>query len=392
MAYLSAAQRRIRWGDMDSPSESRIAQQQAIRMRRFRLAPLTYLLTMLVAIAAAAAAPEPERISPLRWVCLVLTALGINLVFWWLLRSGRNLRFKDPSLTAPQIVASGYWGLIILSALPSQRAVMVMYYFSAFAFGILQLNVRQYLGVAAMLMAGYAAMLGEEVIHGRPGLNLPRELLTMLIFGVLLVWFSLFGGFVSRLRRELKSRKAALELANARIHRQATTDELTDIANRRHALDALRRMKALADRFGLPLSVALIDIDHFKSVNDRFGHGTGDLALQEFAASLRDGLREADEVLPPIRSQEEGTSMVARYGGEEFVILLPGADLEAACLCVERLRSACKVRAGTDALTFSSGLASYRAGESIEQLLARADRGLYGAKEGGRNRVCVVEE
>jgi len=375
---------------MDREPELRTARQQAIRMRRFMMAPLTYVVFSLVAIAADVAAPE--QISPRRWVVVVLVALAINLFFWWLIHSGRNLRFKDPSLTAPQIVASGYWGLIILSALPSQRALVLMYYLGAFAFGILQLNVRQYLGVAALLLAGYAGMLTNEVLSGRPGMNLGHELLTMMIFGILLVWFSFFGGFVSQLRRELKSRKLALELANARIHRQATTDELTDIANRRHALDALRRMKALADRFNLPLSVALIDIDHFKSVNDRFGHGTGDLALQEFAAWMRERLRDADEVLPPKESSDDPANMVARYGGEEFVILLPGADLDAACLCIERLRGACTVRAGTDALTFSSGVATYRAGESIEQLLARADRGLYGAKEGGRNRVCVAED
>jgi diguanylate cyclase (GGDEF)-like protein len=178
--------------------------------------------------------------------------------------------------------------------------------------------------------------------------------------------------------------QASVALENARLHRlverQASTDGLTELPNRRHFEEALEGEIVRAERFAGSLSLVLADLDDFKQVNDRFGHQAGDDALRAFAEILRATVREID--LP------------ARYGGEEFAVLLPQTDLEGAHRLAERLRRALVSRplsAGPGtlmAVTASFGVASYPASSSPAALFAAADEALYRAKRRGKN--CVV--
>jgi diguanylate cyclase (GGDEF)-like protein len=178
--------------------------------------------------------------------------------------------------------------------------------------------------------------------------------------------------------------QASVALENARLHRlverQASTDGLTDLSNRRHFEDALEGEIVRAERFGGSLSLILADLDDFKQVNDRFGHQAGDDALRAFAEILRATAREID--LP------------ARYGGEEFAVLLPQTDLEGAQRLAERLRRGLVARplsAGPGtlmAVTASFGVASFPAAATPAALFAAADEALYRAKRRGKN--CVV--
>ena len=171
---------------------------------------------------------------------------------------------------------------------------------------------------------------------------------------------------------------AALRL----VQHEAGTDALTGQPNRR-SLDALLSQQVnVAHATGRTFSVLLLDIDHFKLVNDTHGHGAGDDTLRAFAQRVREHLRQGDTC--------------ARYGGEEFVVVLPGTTLVAALEVAERLRQGV---AGASLMsvplvraTVSIGAAQYLAGESVEQLLARADTAVYAAKRGGRNQVRVPEE
>ncbi len=164
------------------------------------------------------------------------------------------------------------------------------------------------------------------------------------------------------------------------IYAMTISDALTGVPNRRFLMEALRREIVRSYRHRRPLSVAMIDIDHFKKVNDRYGHMSGDAVLREICARFRASVR-ADEVF-------------ARYGGEEFALVLPEATPEQARELAERLRglAAAKpvvVNAATIPVTVSIGLA-FTQGEdaTAEDLLARADRKLYDAKTTGRNKVC----
>jgi diguanylate cyclase (GGDEF)-like protein/PAS domain S-box-containing protein len=153
-----------------------------------------------------------------------------------------------------------------------------------------------------------------------------------------------------------------------RLGRMASTDDLTDLPNRRTWSLELAREVARARRSGEPLTVAMVDLDHFKDYNDRHGHQAGDRLLKEAAAAWREALRESD--------------LLARYGGEEFAVALPNCDGEAAVALVERLRA---VTPGGESC--SAGLATWDGRETLDALVGRADALLYEAKQGGRDRI-----
>ena len=180
--------------------------------------------------------------------------------------------------------------------------------------------------------------------------------------------------------------QANTALQNARHHRavqrQALVDSLTGLANRRLCEAALEKEIGRADRFGEPLALVVGDIDDFKNVNDRHGHGAGDNVLKEFALALKDTVREID--------------LAGRWGGEEFVVGLPGTDLEGGVRLAERVRVAL-ARRTIEApngerlhVTASFGVAEFNGRSGLEELLATADVALYRAKRAGKDRVATA--
>jgi len=167
-----------------------------------------------------------------------------------------------------------------------------------------------------------------------------------------------------------------------RLRKLANTDPLTELSNRRHFTTLLEREIKRSRRNGNPLSLLLLDLDHFKTVNDRFGHNCGDMALKAFADTSRDILRDID--------------VIGRLGGEEFSIFLPDTDREGAYILAERMRQGVEnIDLVSDKnepikLTVSIGVAMLDnlMGDRIEDILQRADKALYRAKNEGRNRVC----
>lgn len=187
---------------------------------------------------------------------------------------------------------------------------------------------------------------------------------------------------------ELKARivnerqKAALEAANEELNRLATRDPLTGLENRRSFLASAERLQALAARTGRPASVLMIDVDHFKTVNDERGHAAGDQALTAVARECLDCLRSSD--------------VLGRTGGEEFAAVLPDTDVDAADEVAQRIRARVEtLRPLSDddafSLTISIGVAPLLPGraDAVARALANADAALYAAKEEGRNRVVA---
>lgn len=189
---------------------------------------------------------------------------------------------------------------------------------------------------------------------------------------------------LQQLRSHLEQSNQELKEANLRLQELAYTDSLTGLPNRRSAMNTLNQMWAIAQRSGRPLSCILVDLDHFKRVNDTFGHDTGDFVLKEAAARLQSLVRGGD--------------VVARYGGEEFLILCPDTDKQSARTMGERLRaglsaSALEYRDFKEAVTASFGVAE--SGPDVadkEDLVQRADLALYEAKGQGRDRVVVYHD
>jgi diguanylate cyclase (GGDEF)-like protein len=176
------------------------------------------------------------------------------------------------------------------------------------------------------------------------------------------------------------SERGRAEQLNADLEILATTDGLTSLLNRRHFESLARVEWARFQRYGRPLSLLVLDIDKFKSVNDRFGHDTGDLVIKAVAHICKSTKRQPD--------------VLARIGGEEFVLLLPETDEDAAGIAAERLRKAVEEHplslpdGATLQVTISIGLAGAALSmASFEVLLKRADEALYEAKNSGRNRV-----
>ncbi len=162
----------------------------------------------------------------------------------------------------------------------------------------------------------------------------------------------------------------------------ATIDSLTGLVNRRAFFERTESARLLATRLRTPIALMMIDIDHFKRLNDRFGHATGDEALRLFADTAREALRDHD--------------IMGRLGGEEFALVLPGTDLDGALQAAERLRSAVAAAVLPSsghqyAMTVSIGVVVIDPNEHINSALARADHALYAAKSGGRDRVVAGE-
>ncbi len=164
-----------------------------------------------------------------------------------------------------------------------------------------------------------------------------------------------------------------------RVHLLSLTDELTNLPNRRAFMRRLEDEVARVQRYGSPLTLAIIDLDDFKSINDKLGHAAGDEALRSFASNVLSTFRHHD--------------IVARYGGEEFAILLPNTDSEGAMHALRKVQKRAAESSythGNAALpmpTFSAGIALHKAGETPSSLIERADSALYRAKHMGRNRL-----
>jgi diguanylate cyclase (GGDEF)-like protein len=177
----------------------------------------------------------------------------------------------------------------------------------------------------------------------------------------------------------------ALDIENVRLHRVAVTDPLTGAYNREFLMQRLPQELETAAERDRALSIAMVDVDHFKAVNDQHGHATGDVVLAEIARRLRSAIRGGD--------------VLVRYGGEEFLVVLPKADAGRAWEVGERMRARVCERSfevgepgGGVALIVrvSVGVAQWRARERMTALIERADAALYAAKAAGRNRVEVA--
>ncbi len=220
----------------------------------------------------------------------------------------------------------------------------------------------------------------------RPGHPVGAELvLGMTIFCGLLTYHmrSIAQRVLDGIELQLRNASLARQLSGALqlVQHEAETDALTGQPNRRALDELLRQQVGVARATGRVFSVLLLDIDHFKLVNDTHGHGAGDDTLRAFAQRVREHLRQGDTC--------------ARYGGEEFVLVLPGTTLVAALEVAERLRQGV---AGASLMsvplvraTVSIGAAQHLPGETVAQLLARADTAVYAAKRGGRNQVRVPD-
>jgi diguanylate cyclase (GGDEF)-like protein len=312
------------------------------------------------------------------WLAFVLAGLG---AFHVAMRSGWSNGLADPSMSQPQIVFGTFavmWGYAVTG---EARSCVLFPLIVILAFGAFAVPWRRMAELTVfMLLALACTMLAMHMLA--PGrFSSVVDVSNFLICGFVLPAISTVAVLLGRLRERLHAQRAELRAALARIQDLATRDELTGLANRRLAQERLEAEDQRQARTGSAFAIALIDLDHFKAVNDAHGHAGGDVVLRRFADEARSCAREVD--------------LVARWGGEEFLLLMPGTGEAAALAATERLRLHVEqARAAYGAaqlhVTCSAGVAEHCAGQSIAQTLLRADRALYRAKSEGRNRVALA--
>jgi diguanylate cyclase (GGDEF)-like protein len=230
-------------------------------------------------------------------------------------------------------------------------------------------------GVLAVLAGLYYLLLDMMFREAVPTIQVPAHMLANLHTFNLASTLLILGGLATLYYRLVRS-------AEEGLRELACTDPLTQLRNRRFAMEVAQHEAAVFQRGGRPLAVVIGDVDHFKRINDHHGHAVGDVALRAIARVLREGVREVDHV--------------ARWGGEEFLVLLPTTDVEEALQVCERLRSDVAMLgqqnvAGADlGISITLGVALLEPGETIDQALLRADRAMYEGKQAGRNRVVLA--
>jgi len=227
-------------------------------------------------------------------------------------------------------------------------------------------------------IGGFVSKFAEGTLVA---LSLSVEGLQWLIFSLSCIGFTVTGTGINHLRNNLANTNEQLHEAYAKAREMSIRDGLTGLYNRRHIMEVLGNLKGAAEKQGnYGFCICYLDLDHFKPVNDTYGHGVGDEVLRRFANLLQDALR--------------GSDYTARLGGEEFILVLNGAELDRAEQVCDRLRERLENTSFKDLhpglkVTVSIGVAAFLPGESIDQTLTRADHCLYRAKTEGRNRVVT---
>jgi diguanylate cyclase (GGDEF)-like protein len=351
---------------------------QRIRLQQVLLALVLMAFSSAVMFYAATVAATP----PLLVIAWATLSLGGFLAIYLSIRVGWTRRLADPSLTLPQMlfaISIGAWAYALAGPVRGATFPVLMV---ILIFGMFQLRARKVTFVSLYALAVFGLVMAW--MSTRDALSYPPavEIGHFLMLAGMLPAVSLLAARLQRLRARSRRQRHELAQALTRIQQLATHDELTGLVNRRHMATLLEQERQRDARSGSSFCVAIVDIDHFKAVNDHYGHAVGDEVLRTLARQAPTALRNADTL--------------SRWGGEEFVLLLADAPLAAARIGVERLRG--RVAATPMAylsgvpirITVSAGLTEHIVGQSVQQTLERADQALYEAKAQGRNRTVVA--
>jgi diguanylate cyclase (GGDEF)-like protein len=351
--------------------------KQALRIRRFFMASALYIFCPFLAYVAYLA-------NIMEWQAIhgyIIAAPIINIVLYIVFRTGLNLKMPDPSLTVVQICIGMLMVMYGMYFAHEARGGLLLVYVIILMFGIFRLNTRSFFYISIFTLLTYEGDIIMLHLYRPQGVNFNIEYLQLGFLALVLVAFSVIGGYISSLRQNLSISKSEQAKSIEIIREMAIRDELTGLFNRRHVLELLDYEKNRSSRGGGLFCLAILDIDHFKNVNDTYGHLVGDAVLQAVANTMKTTMRN--------------TEYCARYGGEEFLIVLTQTNINGALIGAERLRTNIEKipfpDIGSDfKITVSIGLSEYKMREDMDDLIARADKALYRAKNGGRNRVEFV--
>jgi diguanylate cyclase (GGDEF)-like protein len=367
-------------GALDSadrlPTAKVLARRAKQRRQMLGIIGASYVIDAAILLLYAHAGTIPAAVGPAFGIC----GLGSVACFIALSEAGVNDRFKDHYFVVQQSMVSLAIMLAFAYLVPEVGILFLCTLFVVFSFSALRSTPRQTAMAFAAMAFGLAALflLTDKPISIPHGTHIERSA-TMLVFVLTIGRCMFLGIFASSLRESLYKRGLQLKEAYKRIEELAELDELTGSFNRRCIMRMLDDEIARAHRAKTPFSVALIDLDWFKRINDAYGHPTGDEVLRTFAITVFANIRSIDRF--------------GRYGGEEFLLILPDTPHDVAARILDRQR---EIIAELDwsafspgmRVTISAGVATLAPNEAPDALLARADSALYAAKARGRNRIA----
>src|SRR2546423_7757942 len=355
-----------------------LAQRSSRRRPTYIAQAVSYLISTAILALYSYAGTITIAVAVAYLICgFTATATGL-----YLSEINFNDRVKDHYLSVAQSIASMtiQFGAIYLA--PEVGFYFMFILFIVLSFGALLMNARETAIVWTYSTIGLTALLlmSDKAI-AMPMNTWTERALVLACAITALGRCASTGLYGSSMREALYKRGNELKAAHARIEELAQLDELTGLLNRRYIMRSLNEEIDRAQRTCAACSIAIIDLDFFKRINDQFGHPVGDEVLRTFAITLFANLRTTDKV--------------GRYGGEEFLMILPGTAKDEAVRTLDRLRS---IASGMDwaaistvmNVTMSAGISEVRQDDSAADILARADAALYNAKDAGRNRVIAA--
>ncbi|GGY60180.1 GGDEF domain-containing protein [Marinobacter zhanjiangensis] len=362
--------------------EQRIQRVQALRLKRMAWGFANHGCTTLAVVGLYLGGFLP--LAPA--MVFLASSILIGTVLVLMLQFGINLRFRDPSMTMTQIL----WPIVptlyvmFFVALPQGRIVFLLLGAGGLMFGTLALNRRQMLTIAWLYWLGYLGLVVLLTWRKPEYVYWPLEAVTLFAYGSVLSIVAYLGSFISNLRQELGIRNRDLKHANLELVELATRDPLTSLPNRRTVMEQFEKEVARSERQSAgpkALGISVLDIDHFKRINDTYGHQAGDEILRKVSQTIEAAIRKGD--------------YIGRIGGEEFLIIFPETTPEMTVPAADRIRRAVEALR-FEALpegyrvTVSQGVALHQTGETLESTFKRADEALYQAKNGGRNQVLAA--
>jgi diguanylate cyclase (GGDEF)-like protein len=301
----------------------------------------------------------------------------MTLFFFLIFKTNLNLRFQEKRLKFPIVVTVFTCMLVVFYLAPATQIIFTPFAFVAVAYGMYRITTKNLMLLLVVVFIAMALIIEQHYRQSHNLALLKMEAMHFLVLILTLPLFILFVGKVQELHR-------VLHKASRKIHyiqEDAKRDVLIDCFNRRYMVAMLEKQKHLADKNGTPLCLAVLDLDHFKKINDTFGHLGGDEVLRTFSKVAQENIRTSD--------------VFGRYGGEEFLLIFPDTSLLPALNTSERIRAHIEHVSWSDDLdchvTVSIGVTQYIPGESMLELFSRTDTAMYLAKEGGRNQVVVEE-
>ena len=310
-----------------------------------------------------------------------LSGIAINVCIYAVIRSGRTRHLRDPALGALQLgVGALFMFLTYAVSGPAANATLIILA-SHVVYAMFAFPVRLLWRAVVIGLIGLVATMALARHFDPERYPAHLQLIGLLYAGLVLLLIASLAHRLARLTQKLQAQRAELRTALDRVQELAIRDELTGTFNRRHMTDLIALQRSHHARNALPLAVSLLDLDHFKRINDGHGHAVGDAVLRRFAEIAQQQLRGGD--------------LLSRWGGEEFLLLFPATRGADACAALQRIRQALAAHDFSDLapslhVTFSAGVAMIDPADSDPAAIERADRAMYRAKNDGRDRIALA--